>query len=137
MSIDAPEPTTQSSAEDALRAKQIREAEELTESAPGGGGFARALFKGEFHAESLYPYPTLSAAERPKVEEAVAAVRAFADAKIDAAAIDREADIPQVVVHGLAELGVLGMTAPEEFGGRGFSQQGYCRIMEEIGRAHV
>ena len=25
------------------------------------------------------------------------------------------------------------MTAPEEFGGRGFSQQGYCRIMEVIG----
>lgn len=133
MSIDAPEPTTQASAEDALRAKQIREAEELTASAPGGGGFARALFKGEFHAESLFPYPTLSAAERPKVEEAVAAVRAFADARIDAAAIDREADIPQVVVRGLAELGVLGMTAPEEFGGRGFSQQGYCRIMEVIG----
>ena len=60
-------------------------------------------------------------------------VRAFADAHIDAAAIDREADIPRSVIDGLAELGVLGMAAPVEFGGRGFSQMGYCRIMEVIG----
>ncbi|APW63005.1 acyl-CoA dehydrogenase family protein [Paludisphaera borealis] len=133
MSIDAPEPTTQVSAADALRAKQIRQAEELTESAPGHGGFARALFRGEFHGASLFPYPALSATDRAEVDKAVAAVRAFADARIDAAAIDREADIPRSVVHGLAELGVLGMTAPVEFGGRGFSQQGYCRIMEVIG----
>src|SRR5207302_3861548 len=33
----------------------------------------------------------------------------------------------------LSDLGVLGMTAPKEFGGRGFSQLGYCRIMERIG----
>ena len=33
----------------------------------------------------------------------------------------------------MADLGVLGMTAPREFGGRGFSQMGYCRIMEIIG----
>ena len=37
------------------------------------------------------------------------------------------------VIDGLAELGVLGMTAPTEFGGRGFSQLGYTRIMEVIG----
>jgi acyl-CoA dehydrogenase family member 9 len=37
------------------------------------------------------------------------------------------------VINGLARLGVLGMTAPEEFGGRGFSQLAYCRVTEEIG----
>src|SRR6202022_1046779 len=42
-------------------------------------------------------------------------------------------DIPPHVVAGLGELGVMGMTAPKEYGGRGFSQQGYCRIMEIIG----
>ncbi len=49
------------------------------------------------------------------------------------AAIDREADIPQEVIAGLGQLGVLGMTAPREYGGRGFSQQGYCKIMEVLG----
>ena len=61
------------------------------------------------------------------------AVRAFADAHIDAATIDREADIPPSVITGLAGLGVLGMAAPVEWGGRGISQMGYCRIMEVIG----
>src|SRR5262249_17250620 len=42
-------------------------------------------------------------------------------------------DIPRSVIEGLGKLGVLGMTAPPEFGGRGFSQSGYCRIMEGIG----
>ena len=60
-------------------------------------------------------------------------MREFADDHIDAAAIDREADIPRSVIDGLADLGVLGMAAPTEWGGRGFSQMGYCRIMEVIG----
>ena len=67
------------------------------------------------------------------MEDAVAAVRVFTRSHIDPAAIDREADIPRSVIDGLAELGVLGMTAPVENGGRGFSQLGYCRIMEVIG----
>jgi alkylation response protein AidB-like acyl-CoA dehydrogenase len=119
--------------DDAERARQMRQAEELLFSGPSRSGFAKALFRGEFRHEVLFPYPELPPGERARVDEAVEAVRKFADTSIDAAAIDRDADIPRSVVDGLAQLGVLGMTAPEEFGGRGFSQSGYCRIMEVIG----
>ena len=37
------------------------------------------------------------------------------------------------MIDGLGQLGVLGMTAPPEFGGRGFNQQQYCKVMEVIG----
>ena len=37
------------------------------------------------------------------------------------------------MIDGLAGLGVLGMTAPESVGGRGFSQLAYCRVLEELG----
>jgi alkylation response protein AidB-like acyl-CoA dehydrogenase len=37
------------------------------------------------------------------------------------------------LIDGLANLGVLGMTAPEAVGGRGFSQLAYCQILEELG----
>ena len=37
------------------------------------------------------------------------------------------------MIDGLARVGVLGMTAPKEYGGRGFSQRAYCKILEEIG----
>ena len=37
------------------------------------------------------------------------------------------------MIDGLAHSGVLGMTAPQEVGGRGMSQMAYCSVMEEIG----
>ena len=118
---------------EAERAKQVRQAEELLFSGPAREGFAKALFRGEFHADSLFPYPVLPEAERATVDKAVAEVKAFAESSIDADAIDRNAEIPQSVVDGLGRLGVLGMAAPVEHGGRGFTQSGYCRIMEIIG----
>src|SRR5438445_4562546 len=48
-------------------------------------------------------------------------------------AIDRNAEMPTEVIAGLGRLGVLGMTAPKEYGGRGLSQLGNCKILEEIG----
>lgn len=128
----APEHPTSQETHEALRARQMREAQELL-GPSSTTGFARALFRGEFHGEALFPYPELPPAERPQVEASVEAVRAFAELHIDAAAIDREADIPPSVIQGLGELGVLGMAAPVQWGGRGISQMGYCKILEVIG----
>lgn len=55
------------------------------------------------------------------------------DRELDSDAIDRKADIPRNVIDGLAQTGVLGMTASKDFGGRGFSQMQYCKVLEEIG----
>ena len=60
-------------------------------------------------------------------------VRRFTRDHIDAARIDRESRIPDEVVRGLGQIGVLGMCVSPQYGGRGFSQQQYCRIMEVIG----
>lgn len=115
------------------RDRQMKQAEELLFSGPARSGFAKALFRGEYRGEAIFPYPELTPAEQAEADAAVAAVKAFANSSIDAAAIDRDADIPHSVISGLAELGVLGMTGPKEFGGRGFSQQAYCKVMEVIG----
>jgi acyl-CoA dehydrogenase family protein 9 len=113
--------------------QQKKQAEELLFAGQQHLGFAKSLFFGQFNAPLLFPYPELSGQDAARVEQSVAAVRAFAQAKIDAAAIDRNAEIPQGVIDGLAQLGVLGMTAPEAVGGRGFSQYGFTRVMEVIG----
>ena len=64
----------------------------------------------------------------------MAEVRRYCDEHIDAAAIDRNAEIPPEVVAGLGGLGVLGMTAPKEHGGPRLLAAGqYTRIMEVIG----
>src|SRR5258708_16135577 len=113
--------------------QQKKEAEELLFSGPQTLGFAKGLFFGHFNAPLLFPYPQLSKEEAPVVAQAVEEVRRYVDEHIDAAAIDRNAEIPQDVIAGLGRLGVLGMTAPKEYGGRAFSQLGYTRIMVIIG----
>src|SRR5436190_23015473 len=92
--------------------QQKQQAEELLFSGPQTLGFAKGLFFGHFNAPLVFPYPEVTAEERAAVEQAVAEVRTFAEGHIDAAAIDRSADIPPDVISGLARLGVLGMTAP-------------------------
>jgi alkylation response protein AidB-like acyl-CoA dehydrogenase len=114
-------------------AQQRKEAEELLFSGPQTLGFAKGLFFGHFNAPLVFPYPEIRPEEQAEVAQAVAEVRRFAEEKIDAAAIDRNADIPLEVIAGLGRLGVLGMTVPKQYGGRGFSQLGYCKVMEVIG----
>jgi alkylation response protein AidB-like acyl-CoA dehydrogenase len=113
--------------------QQKQQAEEILFSGPEHLGFAKSLFFGQFKAPLLFPYPELSADENARVETSAAALRRFFDEKVDSAEIDRTCDIPRPVIDGLAELGVLGMTAPPEYGGKGFSQYAYTRIMEILG----
>lgn len=121
----------------ALTAAQIdqqrKQAEELLFSGPQSLGFAKALFFGQFNAPMLFPYPQLKPEEREATQRAVDDVRRYCEESIDAAAIDRNAEIPQSVVDGLGKLGVLGMTAPVECGGRGFGQLANSKVMEVIG----
>ena len=118
---------------DIQRQKEIKEAEELLFTGPQALGFAKGLFLGKFIADWTMPYPRLPAAQQKELSEALVEVRQFLNNELDPEEIDRTADIPPHVVQGLARTGVLGMTAPKEFGGRGFSQMAYCRVLEEIG----
>jgi alkylation response protein AidB-like acyl-CoA dehydrogenase len=76
----------------------------------------------------------MAAAQQTELDKSLAELRQFLDTGLDAVEIDRQADIPQSVIDGLGRVGVLGMTAPMEFGGHGFSQMANCQILEEIGR---
>jgi len=113
--------------------QQRKQAEELLFSGPQTLGFAKGLYFGRFNANLLFPYPELSREQQETLDRSLIEVRRFAEEHIDAAAIDRNAEIPADVVRGLGRLGVLGMTAPVEYGGRGFSQLANCKIMEIIG----
>jgi len=117
----------------ARREQQIKQAEELFFSGPRQLGFAKALFFGQFSSGYVMPYPRLSHEELPRVTEALAEVRRFVEEELDPVEIDRKADIPRDTIRRLGSLGVLGMTVPEAYGGRGFSLAAYCRIMELIG----
>ncbi len=91
--------------------------------------FAKKLFFGVLDSRKVYPYP-----KRDSIDEYLEKVESFAREKIDPDLIDRKREIPQEVIDGLKELGVLGMTVPKEYGGLGMSQQAYCRVTETLAR---
>jgi butyryl-CoA dehydrogenase len=64
-------------------------------------------------------------------------VRDFATTEIEpvAAALDREHRFPSEIVKKMAELGLMGMMVPEEWGGAGLDTVSYVLAMEEINRA--
>ncbi len=74
-------------------------------------------------------------------EEFRRSVRDFAQAEIApyAAQWDRDHHFPVDVVHKMGDLGLMGLTAPEEFGGAGMSGEdggftSLCLAIEEVGR---
>ena len=119
---------------DAQRQKEIQQAEELLFAGPQALGFAKGLFQGHFVSDWVMPYPRIPAAQQVELDGTLAELRQFLDEHLDPTEIDRNADIPRSVFDGLGRVGVLGMTAPKEYGGRGFTQMANCKILEEIGR---
>lgn len=49
--------------------------------------------------------------------------------------IDENEKIPPEIIKKLGELGLLGAAIPEQYGGGGFGEVGYCIMQEEISRA--
>ncbi len=111
--------------------QQMAQAEEVLGDAIDEVGFAKGLFFGKYLGERLLDYPDLDHDER--ADAMVAELGRYCREEIDAAAIDRDAEIPQRVIDGLGKLGVLGACLPPEFGGGGFSQTSYCRMIEVLG----
>lgn len=115
-------------------ARQMEKAKDLFGEEGGELGFARSLFFGRLRLEKVMPYPRQEPAEAARTDALMERVDAFLRANVDAERIDAEAEIPREVIDGLAELGVLGMTVPAEFGGGGFSHTAYCRVLKRIAR---
>jgi acyl-CoA dehydrogenase family protein 9 len=118
---------------EAQRQKEIAQAEELLFAGPQALGFAKGLFQGHFVSDWVMPYPRIPAAQQTELDKSLTELRQFLDAELDPVEIDRQAEIPRKVIDGLGRVGVLGMTAPMEYGGHGFSQMANCKILEEIG----
>jgi acyl-CoA dehydrogenase family protein 9 len=113
------------------REKQLAEAEEILGDRWSQVGFVKGLFFGQYLSERLLPYPDL--ARDTMAAELAGRLREFCTAQIDPVAIDRQAEIPQSVISGLGQLGILGACLPRDCGGLALSQVSYCRLLEVLG----
>jgi acyl-CoA dehydrogenase family protein 9 len=102
---------------------------------PPPHSFLKELFSGHIDEDLLFPYPAIGREERETVSAFLDSFRQFAAEKIDPAKIEREHRVGEDVIRGVGELGLLGMSIPEQYGGYGFSSSAYCRVMQEVGTA--
>ncbi len=95
--------------------------------------FTKSVFLGEIREELVFPFPTLSPEEKESLELILGSVRAFAAERVDSAKFDHDGRFPDGVRQGLHELGVMGLSIPEAYGGFGASAKVYNRVFGEIG----
>lgn len=110
--------------------KQIEEAEEILGKRLETSSFVKGIYFGQCLDNQLPPYPLSTSLD---IEQRVQALRSFCEQQVDAAAIDRESLIPDHVIRGLGDLGILGACLPASCGGLELSQTQYCRLLEILG----
>src|SRR6201992_122803 len=103
-------------------------AEESRESGWDKPSLAKELFLGRFPLDLIHPFPEPADDEAAKTRDFLAKLREFLDG-VDGSVIERDAQIPDEYVKGLAELGCFGMKIPSEYGGLNMSQVAYNRAL--------
>src|SRR5262245_58181043 len=94
--------------------------------------FMRSIFEGTIEEEMVFPYPGLPEDERENLAMLLDSVRRFADKSLDARRIDEQEHLGPELLAGIGELGLFGLTIPEEHGGFGFSMTSYGHVMSEL-----
>jgi alkylation response protein AidB-like acyl-CoA dehydrogenase len=108
---------------------KVAEASRQTEWAQPS--FMRELFLGDFRLDLIHPYP-LPKADRPEFAAFYAAMEDLLR-RTDSAGIDATGEYPQEVLDELRRLGAFGMKIPREYGGLGFTNVEYQRVMQLLG----
>jgi alkylation response protein AidB-like acyl-CoA dehydrogenase len=113
-----------------------RAALELAESSRDSrelSGFAASLFDGSPDFRTLFPFPVQSESDRAEGDAFLQKLGTFLRERTDPDAIDREGEIPDEVMKGLAALGAFGIKIPKDLGGLGLSQTNYSRAAMLLG----
>lgn len=104
----------------------------MAENGRASRSFSKCLFAGSIEQDLVFPFPVMNKEEEENVKLILDSFRQFAKDHVDSEKFDREGEIPKEVIDGIAELGLLGMSIPEEYEGFGFSATAYNRMFEEI-----
>jgi alkylation response protein AidB-like acyl-CoA dehydrogenase len=94
--------------------------------------FMRELFLGNFRLDLVHPYP-LPGAERPEFTAFYDEMKRFLRDDVDSVEIDATGEYPEPVIEHLRKMGAFGMKIPKEYGGLGFTNGEYQKIMQLLG----
>jgi alkylation response protein AidB-like acyl-CoA dehydrogenase len=124
--MDAMAETPQVTERESLK---VAEASRQTEWAQPS--FMRELFLGSFRLDLIHPYP-LPKPDRPEFAAFFASMQDLLR-RTDSAGIDATGEYPEEVLEELRRLGAFGMKIPSEYGGLGFTNVEYQRVMQLLG----
>jgi alkylation response protein AidB-like acyl-CoA dehydrogenase len=113
--------------------KMIADTEAMMGPEPEDVGLVKNMFWGRLRSDLAFPYPKETAEERAKTDRLLAALTDYLENEHPSIWIDQNEEIPQSVIDRLFEIGVMGMTIPEEYGGMGLGVTSYNRVLETIG----
>ncbi|MEJ2420882.1 MAG: acyl-CoA dehydrogenase family protein [Acidobacteriota bacterium] len=95
-------------------------------------GIMAQVFAGGLDNNLIFPYPKMDPDETEVVDLISGSFKDYASKNIDAAKFDEEHEIPKKILDDLFEMGMMGLSIPEEYGGGGLSMSGYCKVMEAL-----
>jgi acyl-CoA dehydrogenase family protein 9 len=95
--------------------------------------FIKGVFLGEIREDLVFPFPELSADERESLTAILDSLHAWAAEHVDSPRFDHDGRFPDGFRQSFHELGLMGLSMPEEYGGFGASAKVYNRVFAEIG----
>ena len=111
------------------------EATTTTQATPrvdGVSSFSKSLFLGEIHEDVVFPFPRPREEERERIRALIASLHECAEEHYDWRRAEDERWVGDEFIRELGERGLLGLFVPQEYGGEGLSQTGYCRVFENV-----
>ncbi len=94
--------------------------------------FALKLFHGIIDWNLIHPFPAQSTDDKKVGDEYIRRLEKFLKENLDPDEVDRTGLIPEKVYAGLAQLKAFAIKIPKEYGGLGFSQYNYNRIIHLV-----
>jgi acyl-CoA dehydrogenase family protein 9 len=94
--------------------------------------FMKSLFFGEIRDDLLFPFPKMDSEVADTVRTTLDMIDRFGKDRVKSAKWDEDGEMPREIVGELSALGLMGLAVPEEWGGLGFSQSAYTRVIQDI-----
>ena len=97
--------------------------------------FMRSLCMGRVEQDVIFPFPTVSEAEKETLADITGALQGLLGPRTeDFFKWDEAGEMPAEFIEELKEFGMFGLVIPEENGGMGLGNMAYSRTLQEVAK---
>ena len=112
--------------------KSLEVTEEAREKDWVHPSFGAQLFMGDFKYDLMSPYPEQAPEDKKIGDDLTETFMAYLEKNLDPEEVDATRTIPQNVIDEMGRLGIFALKVPKEYGGLGFSQVNYNRLVMRV-----